>query len=216
LTCTGDGKDGKLGNGSPQSQLCPVKVQINESVKQISVVGDRNFAVTQSGQLWCWGANLEFKLGVDDTTPNFPKTTPHMIKNPLRVQVPDSASVKEVYSGLNFTLVVSEDGKLYGFGSNKAKILASLSYSYLPTPSELTKLSELGYDNIVKDGCSLNEGNNMVVANTSDGKTIAWGVDDVALDDFEDIEEPIDIPVLKGLTVECFAIFKGEGYIIGK
>ena len=192
--------------------MAPVKVQINEPVKQIKVAGDRNFAVTNSGSLIAFGSNHDFQLGIDENTPNFPKNTPHMIKNPLKVTVP--APVDQIWTGRSTTIVLCQDGKLYCFGSNKAKVLVDEKYSYLPTPDEITKLESFG--EIKKFAISQSIGNSMVVAHTSDNKTIAWGNDETALDDFDDIVEPITVSALNGKEVVDSIVFLGEGYVIVK
>ena len=66
LYCWGDNEYGKVGNGTRDTQLTPVKVL--SSVKCFTAY-DTNKAITANGDLYCWGLNSYGQVG-NGTTVN--------------------------------------------------------------------------------------------------------------------------------------------------
>jgi alpha-tubulin suppressor-like RCC1 family protein len=79
--CWGGNNSGQLGNGtvgsSTDANPTPTQVQGLPAAAQVSVGGGSVCAVLQSGNVSCWGSNLEGILGVHSLTPT---PTPQTIK----------------------------------------------------------------------------------------------------------------------------------------
>jgi RCC1 and BTB domain-containing protein len=87
--------------------------QIVESLQDLTFVDvacgyDHTIALTDDGKVYSMGRNTHFQLGNSKTT----SQQPHVI------QALENFKIKSIACGSNFTMVLSSDGKVYGFGQN--------------------------------------------------------------------------------------------------
>lgn len=76
-------------------------------VARVTACCQSSASVLSNGELWAWGRNLQFKLGIEDM-PNVPF--------PKRVYVPEP--VAQVAIGAAHMLLTTRTGRAYGAGSN--------------------------------------------------------------------------------------------------
>ncbi|XP_076332376.1 secretion-regulating guanine nucleotide exchange factor-like isoform X2 [Tachypleus tridentatus] len=131
-------------------------------------------AVTVSGKVWCWGNGKKGQLGilpqqhVADTQSVC--DTLEKVDVPQKVSLDVDGKIYNLFCGLFSTLALSDEGKLYGWGSNTRGQLA-LDPSVVKgavTPQKLPLENIYG----------LHSGWTHVVARTSEGKLLSWGGSD--------------------------------------
>jgi alpha-tubulin suppressor-like RCC1 family protein len=105
---------GQIGNGCNNNQVIPIKVKgfNNERVVMISCGWGHSMALTECGHVYSWGANYSGQLGVRKKTLNSP--TMIKIKNDNKINL----TFKKISCGHSHSLLLSEEGVIYTFGSN--------------------------------------------------------------------------------------------------
>jgi alpha-tubulin suppressor-like RCC1 family protein len=110
VSCVGSNAQGQLGQGDDViSSATPVPVVLPGRVTRIDVNYLHSCAVLASGELYCWGANVETQLGQGDA-PDENQSTP--------LRVGDFTDVAGVSCGQGHTLAWREGGELYAWGRN--------------------------------------------------------------------------------------------------
>ncbi len=138
---------GQLGNetndglGSYEANPTPALVTLPGEIGPVTqVAADGNFSlvVTESGQLYAFGENINGELG--NPTNNFelkPNPTPTLVTLPGEV-----GSVVQVAAGYNFTLALTSGDQLYAFGDNRCGELGNATnnrtWAANPTPTLVT------------------------------------------------------------------------------
>ena len=116
LYAWGNNEYGQLGIGNFKKGYLnkPVKVNINEPVKEIIVGHYSIYAVTKNGSLYSWGKNNEGQLGIN----SYEDTN-----IPTKVDIPEPVKQIEIeeakYSRIVLTL--TDNGSLYSWGYGKIK-----------------------------------------------------------------------------------------------
>lgn len=109
LAC-GRGTEGQLGTGTLHDQRTPVCVAGLEAVIAVYTGLFHSAAVTSKGELFLWGQNYNGQLGLGDR-----------VHRPLPVRLSQKAlggqPVAMVACGNFYTLVVTQGGQLFAFGS---------------------------------------------------------------------------------------------------
>ncbi len=111
LYCWGNNEYGQVGNGTTNKQLTPVKVL--SGVKSVTHSYHSSFsvsAITENGDLYCWGDNGNGEVG-NGTTEN--QLTPVKVLSGVK-SVTYSSSSRVYYS----VLAITENGDLYCWGYN--------------------------------------------------------------------------------------------------
>jgi E3 ubiquitin-protein ligase HERC2 len=119
------------------------------------------FVIFQGTELYSWGRNINSELGVGQQ---------HSTSTPTPVK--DFTGVCVLACGLSHSLAITDDHKVYGWGSNHFNQLGdSLSGSgcSFPTPQLLPYFTD---KQVVKVAC----GSAFSAAVTSEGKLITWGM----------------------------------------
>jgi alpha-tubulin suppressor-like RCC1 family protein len=113
-----------------------VSLLANEEVIKIACGHEFSAVLTSQGKILLWGQNVSKCLATEPSTIHTPTAMPSL---PSRVV--------DMACGLSHILVLTEDGTLYGSGTNNDGQLGLGEFSQLPQP--LTKISE----NIEKIAC---------------------------------------------------------------
>ncbi len=120
----GKNDQGQLGDGTTTDRTNPVKVSDNAGFinggddQVIKVEAGEEFSVilTESGMVYSFGNSANGRLGTSNTT-NMNKPTA-ISNNTANGQGFTNGTVKDVSVGASHTLVLTETGYLYSFGSN--------------------------------------------------------------------------------------------------
>ena len=146
----GDNSSGKLGDGTTEFRLDPVKIM--ENVALVSLGGDHSAAVKKDGTLWMWGDNGNYQLG-DGTRDD------HM--KPVKLM----GNVRSVSLGYKHSAAITEDGGLWLWGSNSSGAIGPGGSSiFQHTPVKVM-------DNVA----SVSLGASFSMAVDEDGVLWAWG-----------------------------------------
>jgi RCC1 and BTB domain-containing protein len=107
---------GQIGNGCNDFQLTPIKVKgfKNERVVMISCGYYHSMALTECGHVYSWGSNGFGQLGIGNTVDsNEPKFVAVIDENNCNV------FIEKISCGFYHSLLLSSDGNIYAFGSNR-------------------------------------------------------------------------------------------------
>lgn len=170
----GQNNQGQLGNGTITDSLSKTAVlleQVDEkgnhlqlsNVKQIAVGEYHSAALTENKEVYVWGYNY------------FGQTGNEAIKKelyPRKVSIPSGETVKQIQSGADFTLILTESGKVFGLGDSSDGQLGyynDLSFTSIREIEELKDTKELPS---IKE---ISAGYNHVVAVGNDNTVWTWG-----------------------------------------
>ncbi|RLN90144.1 hypothetical protein BBJ28_00005844 [Nothophytophthora sp. Chile5] len=152
----GNGEYGRLGNGETDTCEVPEPIEFfaKENVVSIAAGRDFSFALTDAGELYSWGVNSQNQLGVGG---GLAMDVYNMESIPTLVETFNGVAVKQFAAGYDHAAAVTEDGRLYMWGS---KIWLE--------PHEMTAVNE---ENMVQVAC----GRQYTVGLTADGKVFTFG-----------------------------------------
>ncbi len=152
IYASGKGNYGILGNGSTNSVTTPVRVALNSDEKAIKVVkaslndeGDDACALTDKGNVYCWGGNAHGTAGVGDTKEH---------DTPVQVKLSDKVT-DIVLGGYSDLFMITENGDVYASGSDAWGALGdgkNNTETYVPVKVAMpagiktTKVVSDGYD----------------------------------------------------------------------
>lgn len=174
LTETGDvyawgfNNNGSLGLGDEENRTVPEKVTTLDDVNVVAVETGNgvSYAITDTGALYGWGFNTNGQLGLGDRDERLV---------PTLVEALSDETVVAVSSGTSYTLVLTADGQVYGFGSNRDGQLGSPD-GLEPDGSTMTRvLSPVLADGLPSDIVAITADTNTSYAVTSDGRVFGWG-----------------------------------------
>lgn len=92
----------------------PVRGLDGQTVVKVASGQNDGAALTAGGLLFMWGPNDHGQLGLGDTKQR---------REAVRIPLPDGVRVRDVAIGNAHTLVLSEDGRVYGMGLNRNGVL---------------------------------------------------------------------------------------------
>lgn len=196
VKCWGDNSFGELGNGDTDSDPHPLPVNVvglSSGVVAISAGDYHSCALTDSGEVKCWGDNAYGQLGDGSNTEN---------DTPVDV-VALSSGVVAIAAGYEQTCAITSNGKVKCWGENGSGQLGdgtttnrSTPVNVVGLPSKVTAIAA-GYEHI----CGL----------TIDGAVKCWGNNmDGELGDGTNIQRLTPMNVV-GLSSEITSIAAG-GY----
>jgi alpha-tubulin suppressor-like RCC1 family protein len=109
----GDNGSGQLGTGDLVPRVTPTQVKNLPAVAQ-AVAGRHHTAVlTAGGEVWAWGSNTSGELGFPPGPFQEPFPTPTKVNLPGEV-----GQVVSVAVGDNFTMILTKEGEIWGWGNN--------------------------------------------------------------------------------------------------
>ena len=127
------------------------------------VCGHRHtIALTAQRQLWAWGNNESFQLGLGTS---FPK----VVKRPVRVE--GLTNVEQVSCGTEHSVAVVQDGSLYTWGQGEGGLLGHGDCKSHSKPTKLQRGGGERFWRVKKVVC----GGLHTLVLTQEGKVFAWG-----------------------------------------
>ena len=159
----------------PTVASLPLK-PVDGTVAQVAAGADDGFAVTSTGMLFAWGLNDYGQLGVG-TGFEPPKCTAVEGIKPKAVTLPGEERSAQVAAGQSFALVLTQAGRVFGFGSNQygqlgnSKNFQSACAAGDNEPQEVVFPPAEGGERIVDIAAGLTDG----LAVTAGGRLFAFG-----------------------------------------
>lgn len=159
VKCWGNNGLGQIGDGTTTSpRLSPTNVVgLSSGVSKLSVGSIHSCALTSSGGVKCWGANMNYEMG-DGVTAGY-RARP--------VDVANLSNVVQLSAGMNFTCAVTLAGGAKCWGQNTEGKLGKGSTSGATRPVDV-----LGLTSGVKD---ISAGSSHACAITTSGGVKCWG-----------------------------------------
>ena len=126
--CWGDNNHGQLGYGVTNDKATAQQVQLPEAVNatSLSAGGEHVCALTDNGDVYCWGRNIEGQLGLGNTTST---------SLPLKAITPTGKSVSALSAGQRHTCAIFDDGTVGCWGQNTYGQLGDGTTDDRSTPS---------------------------------------------------------------------------------
>ena len=163
VLCWGNASDGRLGNGETSGNRdLPVEVSGLSDAVQISSGNQHTCALTQGGNVKCWGANNKGQLGNGNTTA---QSTPADVKA-VGTGTDNLDNIVQVVSGRNHTCAVNKQKDVVCWGEGGDYQLGNKASDNQNRPVE-AQISE--------DVAQVALGGWHSCALTTGGKVLCWG-----------------------------------------
>ena len=162
--CWGQGRFGRLGNGTEDDQSAPVPLSGGLTFASVSAGRDHSCGVTTDGAAYCWGYGASGKLG-DGIRPGHTQTTPLAVLGGL--------IFASVSAGFDHTCGVTTSVAAYCWGEGGSSQLGDKDETN-QSPSTSTTPS------LVSDGltfASVSAGEQYTCGVPTDGGAFCWGQD---------------------------------------
>ncbi|MEM1298428.1 MAG: Ig-like domain-containing protein [Pseudomonadota bacterium] len=174
LTDTGDvwswgfNNRGSLGLGDEEIRTQPTKIPTLDDVNIVAIENGNgvSYAISDTGALYAWGFNTNGQLGLGDRDERLV---------PTLVEALSDETVVAISSGTSFTLVLTADGQVYGFGSNRDGQLGSPDGLEEDGSTISRVLSPVLAAGLPADIVAVTADTNTSYAVTSDGRVFGWG-----------------------------------------
>ncbi len=104
--------NGEIGCGNNTNQLKPIKINgfNNEYIISIACGANHSLALTDMRQVYSWGLNIDGQLGLGNK----------IFQNiPVKMNLNNNQIIESIFCGLNHSILVSEDERVYTFGLKK-------------------------------------------------------------------------------------------------
>ena len=157
----GKGTYGRLGHGDErdQSQAKLVRALRNHHIVQVACGGMHSIALTDSGEIYVWGAGSAGQLG---------NGMWRDAVSPIFLEHLEGRNIKQVAAGHNFTAVLTHSGEVLTWGGGDAGQLGLGSKGNMATPQSITALQG---KRIAHISCGFKH----MCAVTREGKLYCWG-----------------------------------------
>lgn len=149
---------GRLGTGTTPSRTSPTAVVQLNGIRQIAAGQDHSCAVTESGEVWCWGDNTFGQLGDGGSSDTLTPRKANGISNAVAVT-----------AGADHTCAIDATRDLYCWGRNDFGQLGLGNRNVQRTPQRVTTLAQL---------LTVDAGFDHTCATTTTGQLFCWGRND--------------------------------------
>jgi len=127
----GHNGNGQLGDGGWMDSPAPVAVSMTgvltgKTAVAIAAGGVHSLALTAEGQVFAWGANWQGQLGNGTTTNS---AVPLAVSGDLA-----GKTVAAIEAGAFYSLALTSDGQIFGWGDNMARQLGNVNMMNSPVP----------------------------------------------------------------------------------
>lgn len=160
----GNSSLGQLGTGmaSKGLVLSPVLTALppGTRITQVAPGCDQALALTSTGSVLAWGDNSQGELG-NGSTGGFSAT-------PAPVRFPAGVRIRQISAGCDFSLAVTTDGQVWGWGDNVNGQLGATAGGFQPSPVQ----AQLPAGVRVR---AVSAGGAHSLAVTTAGQVLAWG-----------------------------------------
>ncbi|MEM7061086.1 MAG: Ig-like domain-containing protein [Pseudomonadota bacterium] len=159
---------GSLGLDDKDVRTAPVKIPTLDDVNVVAIENGNgvSYAISDTGALYAWGFNTNGQLGLGDQDERLV---------PTLVEALSDETVVAISSGTSYTLVLTADGQVYGFGSNRDGQLGSPDGLETDGSTITRVLSPVLTDGLPNDIVAITADTNTSYAVTSDGRVFGWG-----------------------------------------
>ncbi|MEM1160441.1 MAG: Ig-like domain-containing protein, partial [Pseudomonadota bacterium] len=159
---------GSLGLGDEDVRTAPVKIPALDDVNIVAIENGNgvSYAISDTGALYAWGFNTNGQLGLGDRDERLV---------PTLVEALSDETVVALSSGTSYTLVLTADGQVYGFGSNRDGQLGSPDGLEADGSTMTRVLSPVLAAGLPGDIVAITADTNTSYAVTSDGRVYGWG-----------------------------------------
>eukprot|EP01080_Neovahlkampfia_damariscottae_P008608 gene8608-555_t len=132
---SGKGDEGKLGLGNQNDYFDPVEITSlkNIQIKQCTGGAWHTVLLTAQGKVFVWGSNYWGQLGLDKEN----ETKDRL--QPVELEYFQDKNVVKVACGSNFTLCLTEDGKVFSFGCSSNFKTGQNNENTIYTPIKITQ-----------------------------------------------------------------------------
>jgi alpha-tubulin suppressor-like RCC1 family protein len=160
--CWGGNSNGQLGVNSVENPLTiPTRVQLPENVRlqAISAGEKHTCAITQTGDAYCWGFNLNGQLGNNLGLEQ---------RTPTRVELPSGIRLQTITTRHEHNCGISQTGTLVCWGYNGFGQLGISSEARQSLPTTIVMSPDIQFT-------AISTGNIHTCAATVSGSTYCWG-----------------------------------------
>jgi alpha-tubulin suppressor-like RCC1 family protein len=164
----GDNEQGQLGDGSTVNSTVPVQV-LMQGAQAIAAGFDSSLAVGSDGRVYAWGDNSNGQLGNGTTTGPQTCAGEACGTSPRGVSLPGGVAATAVSEGVEVSLALGSNGRVYGWGNN--------SYAQLGDGSRVSSSTPVQADfpGGVPTATAVSVGYTASLAAGSNGYVLAWG-----------------------------------------
>ena len=153
----GDNSNNMAGikDADTEKMSTPAKITFGTGEKVIAITGcDNNRYVGVGGEdgiitkIYSWGSNVDGALGDGSGVPVDATEGQEIIVEPVVVKLPEGVKGTQLASGNGYCVLLSTDGKIYGWGKNRAGQLGNycsedqMTYIALPTECAVEQTTE--------------------------------------------------------------------------
>ncbi len=163
MLCWGDNRSGQLGIGDSQNSNLPIPVLFNgfRRVQAMALGAQHACALLDTGDIECWGSNLQGQLGIP--------AIQTIAFEPQPVTLPNNAKAISIAAGAEHSCALTFQRQVYCWGNNSAGQLGlSTAQASLRQPTQIDSA-------IALNGQSLTAGQQHTCMHTQSGHVWCWG-----------------------------------------